>query len=223
VQGPGSRDLLGKLTDADLSSLRYFRFLPERAEVAGVPAWVLRTGFSGELGFELIPDRDRAVELWRALGEAGVRPFGLDAVELLRVEAGLVIVALDYEPGSTSPYDVGLDRCIVLDEGSGLVGLDALRTTSAAPPRRFKTVMVQGGQVPEYGAEVYRGDELVGTLTSPVDSPRFGVIGLAVLDSEHAHNGNVLEVAVGEDGAGRAKGTVTDLSIHDPDKRKPRS
>ncbi len=220
VQGPRSREILQGLTDADLSALRYFHFLPQRREVAGVPAWVLRTGFSGELGFELIPDADRAVELWRALAAAGVRPFGLDAVEMLRVEAGLVICAVDYQPGETSPYDLSLDKMVALDSAAGFVGKTALAAAATDPPNRFKTLMVQGDLAPEYGAEVYRGEEVVGTCTSPVATPKYGVIGLAVLRTDQASNGNVLEVAVE---GGRAKATVTDLSVHDPDKRKPRS
>ena len=79
--------------------------------------------------------------------------------------------------------------------------------------------IAQGGDVPEYGAEVFHGDEVVGTVTSPTDSPRFGVIALAILRSDVAENGTQLEVTLGE---GRVKATVADLSIHDPGKTKPR-
>jgi aminomethyltransferase len=220
VQGPRSREVLQGLTSSDLSALRYFRFVTERVEVAGVPVWLLRTGFSGELGYELIPDPDDAVRLWEALQDAGVRPFGLDAVEMLRVEAGLVIAAVDYQPGETSPYDLSMDRSIALDSGAEFIGKEALRAVAAAPPNRFKTLLVDGAEVPEYGAEVYRGDELVGSVTSPVESPKFGVIGLAVLRADQATNGNVLHVDVA---GGRANAQVTDLSVHDPEKLKPRS
>ncbi len=223
VQGPRSREILQGLTAADLGSLRYFRFLPERVEVAGVSVWVLRTGFSGELGFELIPDAADAARLWAALGAAGVRPFGLDAVEMLRIEAGLVIVGVDYEPGVTSPFDLCMDRTIALGGDADFVGRDVLAKVAGDPPNRFKTLLVQGALVPEYGAEVYRGDEVVGTATSPAETPRVGVLSLAVLRSDLAVNGTELEVAVGEGGAGRAVAVVTDLSVLDPDKLKPRS
>jgi aminomethyltransferase len=221
VQGPRSREILRGLTAADVDGLRYFHFHTEPQTVAGVPAWVLRTGFSGELGFELIPVRAAdAGQLWDALVGVGVRPFGLDAVEMLRIEAGLVIVAVDYEPGVTSPYDLSMDRLVALESAAPFVARDALAAQAADPANRFKTLLVDGSAVPEYGAEVYRGDEVVGTVTSPCESPKFGVIGLAVLRTDQAANGNVVEVAVGE---GRARATVTDLSVHDPDKRKPRS
>jgi aminomethyltransferase len=219
VQGPGSRDMLAGLTDHDLSALPYFRFVPERVQLAGVPVWLLRTGFSGEIGFELIPDRDDAVQLWTTLCSLGGRPIGLDAVEIARVEAGLIIAAVDYQAGETSPFDVGLDRTVAVSSDADFRGKDALRAAAAAPANRFKTLTLEGADLPEYGAEVFHGDEVVGTVTSPADSPRYGVIGLAILRSDVAENGTPLEVAVGE---GRVKATVTDLSIHDPQKLRPR-
>jgi aminomethyltransferase len=220
VQGPLSRQMLQSLTDADLGSLGYFRFIPERVQVAGVPVWVLRTGFSGELGFELIPDPDDAVALWSTLCGLGARPIGLDAVEVARIEAGLIIMAVDYQVGETSPFDVGLDKTVATAVDTGVRGREALLAAAAAPPNRFKTLTLAGSEVPEYGAEVFHADEVVGTVTSPASSPGHGVIGLAILRSDVADNGTSLEVAVGQ---GRVKATVTDLSIHDPDKSKPRS
>jgi aminomethyltransferase len=218
VQGPGSRDMLQGLTDYDVSSLKYFRFVPERIQLAGVPVWLLRTGFSGELGYELIPNRDDAVAVWAKLCDLGAVPVGLDAVEIARIEAGLVIMAVDYQVGETSPFDVGLDKTV--SAAADFRGKDALSASAAAPANRFKTLKIEGGEAPEYGADVFHGDEVVGTVTSPTDSPRFGVIGLAVLRSDLAENGTQLEVAAA---GGRVKATVTDLSIHDPEKQKARS
>ena len=150
--GPTSRDLVQGLTDFDLSSLKYFRFNPERVTVGGVPTTVLRTGFSGELGFELVTDAGDAVALWEALVAAGGRPFGLDAIDLARVEAGLIIVAVDYQPGATSPWDLSLDRFI--KPGTENVGSDALAAYGANPPKRFKTLRIEGEAAPEAGAAV---------------------------------------------------------------------
>ncbi len=220
VQGPGSRELLQGLTDFDLSTLKYFWFVPERVQLAGRPVWLLRTGFSGELGFEVIPDRDDAVALWSTLCDLGARPIGLDAVEIARIEAGLIIMAVDYQVGETSPFDVGLDKTVAVSSDADFRGKAALAAAVTAPANRFRTLRIDGGVLPEYGAEVFHGDEVVGTVTSPTDSPRFGIIGLAVLRSDVADDGSPLEVAVGD---GRVKATATDLSIHDPEKRKPRS
>ncbi len=220
VQGPGSRELVQGLTDYDVSSLRYFRFATEKVTVAGIEVWLLRTGFSGELGFELIPAAGDAVALWRALTAAGAVPIGLDAVELARVEAGLIIVGVDYAPGETSPLDLSLDKTIALGDDVDYVGKAALVAAAAAPANRFKTLRIAGGTVPEYGAEVLLDGTAVGVLTSPIDSPRFGVIGLAILRSDLAENGQLVDVVVGD---GTASATVDDLSIHDPEKKKARS
>ena len=80
IQGPGSREFLQRLTTTDISGLKHFRFLPERIEVAGVPVWITRSGFTGDLGYELIPDPANAVALWRRLAEKGAVPVGVAAV-----------------------------------------------------------------------------------------------------------------------------------------------
>ncbi len=220
LQGPESRAVLSKLTDADLTGLGYFRFLPERVDVAGIPAWLLRTGFSGELGYELICDPDRVVELWNALLGAGARAFGTHAVEIARIEAGLIVAGVEYEPGTRSPYDLSFDRIVALDKDEcDFLGKDRLREQAASPPNRLKTLRIEGTAVPEYGTPVLLGGETVGTLTSATESPRFGTIGLAVLRTDQADNGNRLEATVE---GGTAPATVADLSIYDPDKRKPR-
>jgi aminomethyltransferase len=211
--GPASRDLVQGLTDFDLSTLKYFRFNPGPVKVAGVPATVLRTGFSGELGFELVTDPGSAVTLWEALIAAGGRPFGLDAIDLARVEAGLIIIAVDYQPGETSPYDVSLDRFI--KTGTENVGAEALASYGANPPKRFKTLRIQG-DAPEAGAAVSKDGAEVGALTSPATSPRLGAIGLAILDTSAASDGDKVEV-----GGGVAE--VAPLSLYDPEKTKPRS
>jgi aminomethyltransferase len=218
VQGPGSRDLLQGLADADLSSLGYFRFMPDPAKVAGVGATILRTGFSGELGFELVTDPDSVVPLWEALVAAGGVPFGLEAIDLARTEAGLIIIALDYQPGETSPYDLSMDRFV--KPGTECVGSEALAAYGADPPKRFKTLRIDGDATPEYGAAVTKDGAQVGSVTSPASSPRLGTIGLAILDAGMAHDGGGVEVAAG---GGVAEAEVAPMGLYDPEKRRPRS
>jgi len=228
VQGPGSRELLQGLTSTDLSALKYFRFLTEPIIIGGVPAWIMRTGFSGELGFELIPAREDAVALWQKLSDAGGQPVGLDAIEVARIEAGLIVIDADYTPGETSPYDLSFDKMIAIDKGLDIIGSEILAKTATAPPLRFKTLRIEGNDVPEYGAQVMKEGAVIGTVTSPTHSPAFGVIGLATLNAEFAANGTSVEVALGETAPGAhsdrvARAFVSDLSIHDPEKKKPRS
>jgi glycine cleavage system T protein (aminomethyltransferase) len=218
VQGPTSRDVLGTVTDADLGGLGWFRFWPEHVTVAGRQARVLRTGFSGELGFEVVADPGSVLDVWEALVEAGGKPFGLDAVDVARVEAGLVIIGIDYLAGETSPFDVSLDRFVVA--ASECVGAPALARVAGSPPRRFKTLRIEGTSAPEAGAAVTRDREPVGTVTSPTSSPRLGSIGLAILDAPAAAGGTRVQVAVEGD---TADAEVDVLSLYDPEKKKPRS
>jgi aminomethyltransferase len=221
VIGPRSREVVQGLTDADVASLAYFRFLPEPVKVGGVPVYLSRTGFGGELGYELfLADPDDAEDLWNAVVGAGVTPFGVEAIEILRIEAGLIVTDYDYEAHQRSPYDFNLDRLVALDADVDFVGKDRLRELAADPPNRFVTVKLEGDALPEYGATVTKDGEEIGVLTSPTDSPRYGRIGLAVLRSGHAAPGTEVEVAVGD---GTAGGVVDVLPLYDTQKLRPRA
>jgi aminomethyltransferase len=220
VQGPRSRELLAGLTDEEVENLGYFRFSPAQVHVGRVPCWVSRTGYSGELGYEIFCDPDHAEELWKTLTDAGTRPYGLAAVETLRIESGLIFIGYDYFQHETDPFDMSLDKVIRLDK-SDFHGKQALEQSGKAPPRRMVTLVLEGSDVPEYGAAVTKDGEAAGTLTSPCESPTLGqVIGLAVLDARFAKKGEQVEVAVGD---GTSSATVSDLPIYDPEKSRPRS
>jgi aminomethyltransferase len=218
VQGPTSQETLQPLSGRDLGELSYFRFWPEQTTVAGADAWVFRTGFSGEHGYEVVTAPEEAPRVWEALVEAGGAPFGLLAIDLARIEVGLVIIALDYQPGELSPWDLSMDRFIKTD--TECVAAAALAERGAAPPKRFKTLRVDSETAPEGGASVSRGGAEVGVATSPATSPRVGTIALAILDSDASEEGGRVEVAVGERSVPAA---VAPLSILDPAKERPRA
>jgi glycine cleavage system T protein (aminomethyltransferase) len=217
VQGPKSRELLQGLTDVDLGTLRYFRFLPDQVHVGGVPVWLSRTGFSGELGYELFLRPDHAPDLWAAVASAGATPYGMDVIEPVRVEVGMIVTDYDYEPHERSPFDLGLDRFVKFHELN--MGTDALRGLADERPNRFITVRLTGDELPDYGTPVRAGERVVGVLTSPAVSPRFGPIGLAIVEAAFAEPGTPVE-AVTADGA--VPGTVDVLAIYDPAKERPR-
>jgi aminomethyltransferase len=220
LQGPRSRELLAGLTDEEVENLDYFRFLPHQVHVGRVPCWVSRTGYSGELGYELFCDPDHAEDLWETLTGAGARPYGLAAVETLRIESGLIFIGYDYFQHETDPFDMSLDKIIQLDKDD-FHGKAPLEESAKAPPRRMVTLTLEGSDVPEYGAAVTKDGEPAGTLTSPCESSTLGqVIGMAVLDSRLAKKGEQVDVAIGN---GTASATVSDFPIYDPDKRRPRS
>jgi aminomethyltransferase len=217
VQGPTSQQTLQGIVDRDLGELGYFRFWTEPVRVAGVPATVMRTGFSGEHGYEIVTAVDDAGTVWDALVAAGGVPFGLTAIDLARTEVGLVIIAVDYDPGERSPWDLSMDRFIKTDTEN--VGAAALAERGANPPKHFKTLQIEGDAAPDYGAVVTKDGREVGTVTSPASSPRLGTIGLAILDAEVATDGEKVDVAVGD---GTAPAVVAPLSLLDPEKRRPR-
>ncbi len=220
LQGPRSREALAEACSADITSLHYFEFIPEPVKVGGVPCWVSRTGFGGELGYELFCSPAHAESLWTAVMEkVKPRPFGVAAIEVLRIEAGLIVTDYDYQPHERTPFDFTMDRFVRFD-GGDFTGRSALQEVAAGPPRRFKTLVVEGETLPEYGAAVTSDGEPAGVLTSPTRSPRFGLIGMAILDDAHSANGTRLQVAVGDGTAGAA---VQVLPIYDPEKKRPRS
>lgn len=189
VQGPDSFELLTRLTDLDLTSLAYFRLLPRTVELAGVPGLLTRTGFSGDLGYEFFLESHEGAEtLWDAIASAGARPIGLDAVEILRVEAGLLIQEEDYFVGETDPYDLSMDAFIDLEDHD-FVGRDACVAMAASPPRRFVTLEIEGDEALERGAIVVRGGSEIGRVTSSAVSPRLGALALSILDSGSASEG----------------------------------
>jgi aminomethyltransferase len=223
IVGPRSREVVSKLCDGDLSGLRYYRFIPEQVKVGGVPVWLSRTGFGGEMGYELFTGPEHAEDLWKVVvDEADAPPFGVDAIEILRIEAGMIVAGFDYEPHTRSPYDFSLDRFVKLDAPGDFVGKGKLRDVAANLPNRFKTLKLdrlKADQLAEYGADVLKDREIVGTLTSPTTSPRYGKIGIASIRADLADDGTALEVAFGD---GTVPAAVDVLPIYDPEKKRPR-
>ena len=220
VQGPRSRDLVRSVVSGpDVDALTYFTFFPEPVTVGGVPVWLSRTGFSGELGYELFLRPEHADQVWEAVASAGAVPYGVAIIEPVRVEVGMIVTDYDYEPHQRSPFDLGLDRVVALDAEGEFMGKATLRELAADPPNRFKTIRLEGDVLPEYGATVTRDGEEIGVLTSPAASPLHGPIGVAILRKETAADGSRGGVA-GEDVD--LVGTVDVLALYDPAKRRPR-
>jgi glycine cleavage system T protein (aminomethyltransferase) len=229
VQGPRSRELLASLTDADIASLRYFRFVPEPVTVAGVAdCFVSRTGYSGELGYEVFCPAEGAERVWQGLLDAGahvgIRPYGLAAVESLRIESGLIFLGYDYFQGLTSPFHMNLDRMIKLEKPE-FVGREALlREHAAGITHRMVTLVVAGDEPPGYNTPVVRGGRHVGKLTSPSAgrSPTVErLIAMACIETELAVPGTQVEAVLAD---GRAVPAIVDsYPIHDPEKTRPRA
>ena len=161
LQGPLSRDILGEASGgADWSGLRFSRL--RTARIGGAEVEVLRTGFTGELGYEIWTPADRGAAVWNAVAEAGAGhgliPAGEYAVEVARIEAGLILIGADYNPagherrvahydeldeGLSSPFELGLGRLVDLDKGD-FIGREALAEEARAggPGRRLVGVEI---------------------------------------------------------------------------------
>jgi aminomethyltransferase len=228
VQGPLAREVLGPITEGtDVATLRYFRFVPDGVTVGGVPVMLSRTGYSGELGFELYCSPGDAAELWHAIVRAGephgLRPIGLSAIETLRIESGLLFPDIDYFPHQTDPFEVRLDNVIKLDKPGDFVGKEALRDIAAQGTARLLTTLrIDGEDVPEYGAAVTLDGREVGIVRSPCQSPTFDmqVIAMAAIDRELNSPGQRVEVALGDGTVGAA---VAEFPLYDTKKTRPRS
>lgn len=145
IQGPLSRSVLGPLVDFDLGAMPFFRARP--ATIAGVPGWVSRTGYTGDLGYEVFVPAEHALRVWDAAMEAGrpvlAVPFGLDALDVTRIEAGFVLQGVDYfcargaliEARKSSPDEIGLGFTVDLDRSVRFVGQAAVEAERARGPR----------------------------------------------------------------------------------------
>ncbi len=147
LQGPCSRDILKKTTDADVGNLKFFRLI--EADMDGIKAVITRTGYTGDLGYEVWVSNDDAVKLWDVLMDAGrdfgLLPAGLDALDITRVEAGFIMNGVDYfsanhcliERRMSTPYEAGLGWTVNLDR-EPFVGQAALQKEKhEGPKRRF--------------------------------------------------------------------------------------
>ncbi|MFD4481730.1 glycine cleavage system aminomethyltransferase GcvT [Streptomyces sp. NPDC058471] len=198
VQGPESPGILKSVTDADLDGLKYYAGLP--GTVAGVPALIARTGYTGEDGFELFVAPGDAEKLWGALMEAGASvglvPAGLSCRDTLRLEAGMPLYGHELTAELT-PFDAGLGRVVKFEKTSqseNFVGRAALAAAAeraeTAPPRKLVGLIAEGRRVPRAGFPVVADGKVIGEVTSGAPSPTLGrPIAIAYVDPAHAAPG----------------------------------
>ncbi|MCW2870899.1 MAG: glycine cleavage system protein [Streptomyces oryziradicis] len=197
VQGPESPGILASLTDADLDGLKYYAGLP--GTVAGAPALIARTGYTGEDGFELFVAPGHAEPLWQALtaagAGAGLVPCGLSCRDTLRLEAGMPLYGHELT-ASTTPYDAGLGRVVGLGKPGDFVGREALAAAAeraaASPPRKLVGLVAEGRRVPRAGYPVIAAADgtVIGEVTSGAPSPTLGrPIAMAYVDAAQAEPG----------------------------------
>jgi len=250
VQGPTSREILKRVTGADLDTLRFFRL--ERCRIDGFDAIVTRTGYTGDLGFEVWTDAEHACALWDALeregGAYGLLPAGLDAMDVARVEAGFVMNGVDYysahhcliESRKSTPYELALGWTVNLDR-EPFTGQAALQREKALGATRhfvglavdwdaFEAEFAAKGLPPEVPAAAWRDPrpvytpdgQQVGQATSGAWSPMLKQnLALATVRAGHHEEGTELRLEVTVEYERKpVKAIVTRKPFFDPERKR---
>jgi len=249
LQGPYSRQLLKTLTDADLDHLRYFHML--KTEVGGIPVEISRTGYTGDLGYEIWVEPHLGVKLWDVIFEAGeayqLIPFGDYALEMARIEAGLLLSNVDfysskkvvYEFEKSSPLELGLGWSVMMEK-EYFIGQKALQREHLLGPA-WKTVGIEVSLnaleaiYAEFGMPlylpyeawneaipVYSGVQQIGKATSGMWSPMLKkYIAIARLNPKFAQIGSHVDMEVTIDAQRkRAASTVVRMPFFNPPRKK---
>ena len=199
IQGPRSVEITRPLTDVDLDALRYYAIA--EGHVAGIPALVARTGYTGEDGFEVFVDTSRAVELWDAFVAAGERqglaPIGLGARDTLRLEAGMPLYGNDLDP-TRNPFEAGLGRVVKLDKPDDFVGKAALEKAARdGVTRKLVGMVLRGRGIARHGYPIHVGDRVTGEVTSGTQSPTLGrAIAMGYVATSDAEPGTMIEIEI---------------------------
>ncbi len=233
VQGPNSRRILEQIIwtrpdQPNVSELGWFRFAIARiGGHSGVPLIVSRTGYTGELGFEIFCHPSNAPDLWDAIFEAGAEhglvPMGLEALDLLRIEAGLIFAGYEF-CDQTDPYEAGIGFTVPLKtKEDDFIGREALLKRRDNPQRRLVGLELQGGEPGALGDGVYVGRFQVGTVTSGTISPTLRKnIALCRMAVEYAETGTQVEVGKIDGHQKRIPATVVPFPFYDPTKSRVR-
>ena len=234
VQGPLSRELLKQMvwtppTQPGLETLGWFRFLVGRLDgFDGCPLMISRTGYTGELGFEVWCQPEDAERVWDRIWQLGqplgLVPLGLEALDLLRIEAGLIFAGYEFSD-QTDPFEAGIGFSVPLkSKTDDFIGRDALLRRSAHPSHKLVGLHLSGNETARHGDPVYQGRAQVGVITSACRSPLLASnIALCRVDVSCAEPGTELEIGKVDGLQKRISATVSAAIFYDPDKSRVRS
>ncbi len=225
LQGPTSGRLLKSVVeDTDIASLKYFRVTT--GKIAGVPVEISRTGYTGDLGYEIWVAEKQALRVWDVLIERGrpfdIKPAGMLALDVARIEAGLLLIEVDFNSSKKalvnaqkySPFEMGLDRLVSLDK-SRFIGRQALiKEAKEGPARRIVGIEIDWTEVERHfeaaglpptvspiasrvAVPIYRNGNQIGKATSTTWSPLLKrMIALATVKSDSAKPGTKVEIEI---------------------------
>jgi len=231
VQGPESRALLSKIiwtsdSQPTVEKLKWFHFTIGRlGGSAGRPVMISRTGYTGELGYEVWCHPDDSETLWDAVWEAGqpyqIAPMGFNALDILRIEAGLSMAGHEFDHG-TNPFEAGTGFSVPLSsKQENFIGRDALSRQTAESRHKLVGMILQGGDAASHGDQVYHGRFPVGIVTSATYSPLMGKqIAMIRVAPEFSAIGTHLEVGKLDGQQKRLPGEVVKLPFYDSKREK---
>jgi aminomethyltransferase len=195
VQGPKAVEHLQMFVQEDLSAIKPFGHL--EGTVLGKPAFLARTGYTGEDGFEVMLDPKTGIELWRSLLNAGVVPCGLGARDTLRLEAAMALYGQDIND-ATTPLEAGLGWLVHLDSKGDFIGRSVLEQQKReGVKKRLVGLQMQGRNIARHDYPVFYDAQEVGIVTSGTLAPTVGhAIALAYVPPELAQPGQAVEVGI---------------------------
>ncbi len=234
VQGPNSRAILREMIwtaphQPSINELGWFRFTIGRlGGPAGAPVVVSRTGYTGELGFEIFCHPKDGTEIYDAVWQQGtaqgLRPMGLAALDMVRIEAGLIFAGSDFSD-QTDPFEAGIGFTVPLkSKTDDFIGREALIRRKEHPSHKFVGLVIDANTDVGHGDTLHLGRAQVGVVTSSTRSPLLGQnIALARVDVAHAQVGTALEVGKLDGQQKRLPAVIVPLSHYDPKKTRPQS
>ena len=234
VQGPKSRDILKDIiwtspVHPSIVELEWFRFAVARiGDAQGVPVVVSRTGYTGELGYEIWCHPRDASSVFDAIWEAGqphgLKPMGLAALDMVRIEAGLIFAGAEFSD-QTDPFEAGIGFTVPLkSKPDDFIGRDALIRRKENPSRKFVGLEIDANVDVGHGDCIHIGRAQIGEVTSSMRSPVLGRnIALARVDVTHSAVGTEVEIGKLDGHQKRLPARIVAVPHFDPQKTRPRS
>ena len=234
IQGPNSRKLLSKIIwtspiHPNINDLKWFNFSISRIhDHLGVPIMLSRTGFTGELGYEIYCHPNDAIKVWDAVWDAGkeynLTPMGFEALDKLRIEAGLILGGNEFSD-ETDPFEAGIAFTVPLkSKEQNFIGKDALIERKAHPQKKLIGLEIEGNEKINHGDCVHSGRAQVGIITSSTFSPILNKnIALCRVDVHSSSIGTELEIGKLDGHQKRISAKVISFPFYNPDKSRVRA
>ena len=194
VQGPNAVSMMDSLTDGETSKIE--RFHAGEATMDGERILAVRTGYTGENGFEIMFDSSHAPAIWRLLVESGATECGLGARDVLRLEAGLMLHGADMTV-ENNPYEAGLRWTVRPNRSEYIAGAALRKIRDEGTPRIIAGFEMRSRGIARHGHKIFVGGDEAGVVTSGTHSPTLGkAVAVGYIDVEHATPGTAVQIDV---------------------------